>query len=244
MPYCPRCGVELDSYIKQCPLCSFPIPDVGAPEQEQQSKDLFLLNRYNLNKAERRRRWLEAKPFIFTAVLFTLVFLSIVSGFLDLYFFNKFSWSRYVIAVNITAAAVLFFLMGIIRSFIFNLLGTSLAITGFLYLIDSFNNEITWFWNLGLIICFNFILWTLILRIIIIHSRRKGLNIASYSIFSVSFACLSIDLVNNLMIDQAVRLSWAVAVISALVPVGVLLLLLHVLLSPAVKNRLKRKFHI
>lgn len=33
MPYCPKCGVEVDNGVENCPLCSFPVPyiDESAP---------------------------------------------------------------------------------------------------------------------------------------------------------------------------------------------------------------------
>ena len=31
MAYCPKCGVEVDNVIRECPLCRFPIPDITEP---------------------------------------------------------------------------------------------------------------------------------------------------------------------------------------------------------------------
>ncbi len=244
MPYCPKCGVELDSQIKNCPLCSFPIPDTGSPDSESGSRYSFLLNRHNLKKAEQKKKWMEAKPFVFISLLLTLIVLSAVFGILDIHFFKGFTWSRYVIAINAAVVLIMFFLMRLIPSISFNFIGIGMTVMIFLYLIDSFSDNVNWFWTLGLIICFNTMFWTLILRKAILHSKRKGLNIVSYILFSISIACFSIDLFYNFAVSTLIKLSWSIPVISVAVPLAILFILLHLLLSPVVKEKLKRKFHI
>ena len=244
MPYCPKCGVELDLKIKNCPLCTFPIPDIGSPESESVSRNSFLLNRHHLQKAERKKRWMEARPFVFITVLLTLSVLSAVFGTLDLYFFYGFTWSRYVIAINAAVVLIMFFLMRLIPSVTFNFIGIGFTVIVFLYLIDSFSDNVSWFWTLGLIISFNSIFWTIVLRKMILLSKRRGLNIVSYFLFALSIGSFSVDIFYNFTVTQLMKISWSIPVISISVPLGILFILLHFLLSPAVKEKLKRKFHI
>ena len=40
MPYCAKCGVEVENGVKNCPLCKFPIPDIlsGEGKKEEERK--------------------------------------------------------------------------------------------------------------------------------------------------------------------------------------------------------------
>ncbi|MDC7126549.1 MAG: hypothetical protein PQJ46_13340 [Spirochaetales bacterium] len=243
MAYCPKCGVELDNNIRNCPLCSFPIPYIGDSESEELPRDSRLLNRYNMKQLERRRRFNDAKPFVFAGILIVLIIISITFGFIDFYFYGGLTWSRYVIAANLLTAVVLFFSSGIIQSFSICFLGISLTALGFLYSIDSFDGSISWFLSPGLIICFNVIIWTLILRRIIIHSRRRGLNIPAYWMFALSFACVSIDVIQNFSVNHVVNISWSFTVLITLMPLGIILILLNLIISPSGKKKVKKIFH-
>ena len=35
MPYCAKCGVEVENGVKNCPLCKFPIPDILSGEEKK-----------------------------------------------------------------------------------------------------------------------------------------------------------------------------------------------------------------
>lgn len=244
MPYCPKCGVQVETQRPTCPLCSFPIPNVEEPKENPIQRDKHLLNRYRMKQAENRRRWKEARVFVYMGIAFSLVVLSLIFGVLDFYFSGKLTWSRYAITSNLTALVSLFFILRFIPAFLPNFLGVGTTVGGFLYLIDRNNGTIDWFWDLGLVICINIMAWLLILRLVIRHTHRRGLNIPAYSLVAIALACISLEIIRDLYQDVNLHLTWSIPVITTLVPMAGILLFLHLLISPRVREKFIRKFHL
>jgi Family of unknown function (DUF6320) len=244
MPYCPKCGVEVESNRPACPLCSFPIPFVDEPKKNPIEREQYLLNRYRLKQAENKKRWKEARIFVYSGISVSLILLSIIFGILDFYSSGKLGWSLYVITSNLAVVVFLFFLLRFIQGFLPNFLGLGFTAAGLLYILDNLNGKIDWFWDLGLVICINTLIWSLILRYIIRHSRRRGLNIPAYSLFATALASLSLQIIGNLYKGESIHLTWSIPVITLLVPIGGLFLFMHLLLSQGVREKLKRKFHL
>jgi len=244
MPYCPKCGVQVENQRHACPLCSFPIPNVEEPNKNNIEREGYLLNRYLIKQAENRKRWKESKFFVYAGISISLIALSFIFGIQDYYFSGNLSWSRYAIIGNITSLISLFFLLRFIPFFIPNFLGLGFTTVGFLYLLDNLNGKIDWFWNLGLVICINTLIWSLILRHITLHSRRKGLNIPAYTLLAISLASLSLQIIGSLYKREPIHLTWSIPVITTLVPLAGILLFLHILISPRIREKFIRKFHL
>jgi len=174
----------------------------------------------------------------------SLLILSFIFGVQDFYFNGELTWSTYAITSNMAAVVSLFFLLRIIPSFLPNFLGLGFTAGGFLYLLDRNDGIIDWFWDFGLVICVNTMIWSLILRQILRHSRRRGFNIPAYTLFAAALASLSLEVIGNIYRGEIFHLTWSLPVISTLVPLGGLLLSIHMLLSPRIQEKLIRKFHL
>lgn len=244
MSYCPKCGIEVEYKRTKCPLCNMRIPEIEENTKSSETRENHLLNRYIIKQKENRRRWKEARYFVFTGISISLIILSFIFGIQDYYFSGNLSWSKYVILVNMTTLVSLFFLLKFIPFFIPNFLGLGITATGVLYFLDNINGTMDWFWNLGLVICINTLAWSLILRHIIRHTRRRGLNIPAYTLFAMALASLSLQVIGSLYNGETIRLTWSIPVITSLVPLGGLLLFIHLLLSRKIQDRVKRKFHL
>lgn len=244
MPYCPKCGVQVEPHRQNCPLCLFPIPEVEEPEEDNRKRESYLQNRYRIKKAENRRRLREARIFVFIGTVISLLVVSLIIGIQDLYFSGDLTWSRYVITCNLAAVVSLFFFLQFIPTFLPNFLGLAVTAGGFLYLMDANDGQVEWFWDLGMAICANTMVWIYILRLVIRHSRRRGFNIPAYGLFAVALGCFSLELIHNFSLGEPLRLTWSLPVISALVPLGGLLLFLHFLLSPRIQEKIRRKLHL
>ncbi len=244
MPYCPKCGVQVEEQRSMCPLCSFPIPNVEETGKNDIQREGHLLNRYRIKQAENRRRWKEARIFVYMGITFSLMVLSIIFGILDYNFSGMLSWSKYVITSNLAVVFLLFFLLRFIQSFLPNFLGLGITSGGFLYILDSLDGTVGWFWDLGLVICINTMIWLFILRIIIRRTRRRGLNIPAYSLAAIALACISLEMIRDLYQGVNLHLTWSIPVITTLVPLAGSLLFLHILISPRIRERFIRKFHL
>lgn len=75
MAYCPKCGVEVDNYVRTCPLCDFPIPDIG--EKDTASKRYpMAVNTYENDHQEKKNKIFYSLEIIaFCAFLITGVLL-------------------------------------------------------------------------------------------------------------------------------------------------------------------------
>lgn len=244
MPYCPKCGVQVENQCRTCPLCSFPIPNVEEQNRNHIERDKHLLNRYHLKRAENRRRWKEARIFVYMGIVFSLVILSFSFGILDYHFSGMLSWSQYVITSNLAVIVFLFFLLRFIRGFLPNFLGLGIATGVFLYILDSLNGTIGWFWDLGLVICLNTMIWLYILRMIIRHTRRRGLNIPAYTLIAGTLACISLELIRDLYYRVGLHLTWSIPVITTLAPLSGILLFFHLIISPRIREKFIRRFHL
>lgn len=244
MPYCPKCGVQVKKNRPSCPLCSFPIPNVEEPEENSIQREKHLLNRYRIKQAENRRRWKEARVFVYMGIAFSLIVLSLIFGIQDYYFSGALGWSQYVIVSNLAVIVFFFFLLRFIPGFLLNFLGLGITTGVFLYILDSLNGTIGWFWNLGLVICINTMIWLFILRLMIRHTRRRGLNIPAYSLAAGALACISLELIRDLYYGVSLHLTWSIPVITTLFPLAGILLFLHLLISPRIREKIMRKFHL
>ncbi len=244
MPYCPKCGIELEYNRKKCPLCSFPIPDIKELKENPEKREEHLLNRYRLKQAENRRRWKEARIFVYIGIAFSMMVLSLSFGILDYHFSGMLSWSQYVITSNLAVVVFLFFVLRFIPGFLPNFIGLGIATISFLYILDSLNGTMGWFWNLGLVISINTMIWLFILRILIRHTHRRGLNIPAYSFIAVALACISLELIRDLYQGTGLHLTWSIPVITTTVPIAGVLLFLHLLISPRIREKIIRKFHL
>ncbi len=244
MPYCPKCGIQIEANRQNCPLCSFPVPEIEEFKENPQQRERYLLNHYRMKQAENRRRWKEVRVFVYMGISLSLVVLSLIFGVQDFYFSGELTWSRYVITSNLAAVVSLFFFLKFIPAFLPNFLGLGFTAGGFLYLTDRYNGEMDWFWDFGLVICINAMVWIFFLRLIIRHSRRRGLNIPAYGFFAVALACFSLEVIQNFYQGEIFSLTWSIPVITTLFPVGGLLLFLHLLLSSEIREKISRKIHL
>jgi len=244
MPYCPKCGIQVDYNRDRCPLCSTTIPKIEVPIEDSESREQHLLNRYLIKQKENRRRWREARFLVYAGISISLIVLSFIFGIQDYYFSGNLTWSKYAIIGNITTLISLFFLFRFIPFFIPNFLGLGFTAAGLLYVLDTINGKIDWFWDRGLVICMNTMLWSLILRHIIRRSHRRGLNIPAYTLFAIALANLSLQIIGNLYKGEPICLTWSIPIISTLIPLGGLLLSIHILLSRGIQDKLKRRFHL
>lgn len=244
MPYCPKCGVQVETRHTNCPLCSFPIPNIEESEENAIKRDQHLLNRYKIKQADNRKRWKEARVFVYMGIAFSLVVLSVIFGIQDYYFSGALGWSQYVIASNLAVVVFLFFLLRFIPGFLPNFIGLGITTGGFLYILDGIDGTIGWFWNLGLVICINTMIWLFILRLIIRHTHRRGLNIPAYTLGAGALASISLEIIRDLYHGVSLHLTWSIPVIITLVPLAGFLFFLHLLISPRIREKFMRKFHL
>src|SRR4030042_2941970 len=98
MKTCPKCKVELDEDMNECPVCNYSEENQGAPAEEAKSiqdnyhgKD-FLSDYVRLTKVQKRKLFWE----IATIILFSGI---LVTSIIDVFSSKSITWSRYTITV-------------------------------------------------------------------------------------------------------------------------------------------------
>ena len=79
MAYCPKCGVEVDNSVRKCPLCDFPIPDIGEPGSTERRYPLAV-NTYPEDHRERKNKIFYSLEILCLALFLIGLVLEIVFG--------------------------------------------------------------------------------------------------------------------------------------------------------------------
>ena len=241
MPYCPKCGVEVEHGILKCPLCSFDIPEIPH-EDEQMHEELELKNYYtelhNLKKKSRRR----AKQIAFIVIIFGAIGAAFNNTMQDWLGNNRLTFSPYVLSSIGVFILYLISIFGFIHGWKKNLLFLSLGTTAFIFSIDFYSDGLGWFLPLGLPICI--LTFGLIFATAIIIRKLKPGKLYSISIISAAAAIevILLELIIDISLHN-IRLQWSLQALVPLVSISLLCILGKSLEKHDIFAKLKRYMH-
>ncbi len=238
MPYCSRCGVEVDIEIKRCPLCSTDI-QLLPPEINKNKKYPSVTAPKSIAPKRNKK---EIKKMAAILVTFGLLIPASITITADMVINKTVTWGTYAIsAVAYTWILVLLTLLYYKKPAI-TLLGYYSTTVLFLYTVDFLNNGIYWFYTMALPISTLTTTLTAVIIYIANRSRVKGINILSYTIMAIGIECLGIDLSTTLFLTGSIQLSWSIIVFAATVPAAGLLYYIYHKTRKSFK--MKEYFHI
>jgi hypothetical protein len=225
MPYCSRCGVEVDEGVAACPLCAAPIQILDGPAASPSSGPYpqYIIdpeNAYKLSKAERRRIGLE---------LLTLASV-LASGALfliDMLADASLGWSRYAVAsigLGWIVSAAPLALSGRAKS---ALAVIGAAVPAFLLVIDGLDGRLEWSVSLGLPITFASYSALAATAAAIATRRIKGLNLFGIGALGLAAYLVALEAIIRLGLGASVRPYWSIIAALALVPVAIFLFYMH-----------------
>lgn len=219
MPYCPKCGVEVES--NRCPLCDHlikqdihTIPFSHAVEIEK--KKIFFSNR-------------EKKRIFHASTIFFAILVSSICITVDLLFDSKISWSAYpTIAVSsialITSASI--YVNGVFKGITILLLNLLM-----LFLLDIQIPVKNFFLMISLPISFMTSILSFGIYITIKKSKKRGMNIPGYILIGLTIMNIFIDLLVQNFIHGIPKLTWSLITTVSLIPISLFLLYIHYVLS-------------
>lgn len=240
MPYCPKCGVEVDYKITNCPLCTFPIPDI--PDEN---------NNIKVSKFPRpENKYYETILKIKNQIFFTLSIL-IFCAVLILITINSII-DAHPLAINYSIISVvaawfyIFIFLGYISSLYYSILGIGI-VTMFLTLgIDYVDGRINWFFSYALPVII--LALAIIYLFLYLYNRSKLLNkfifIPSYLFIGISLLSVGLECILDYQAKKSISLSWSLIVFIVLISIAVLLISLYYKLPDIIKEKIKRKLHI
>ncbi|GAA0126022.1 MULTISPECIES: DUF6320 domain-containing protein [Clostridium] len=238
MSYCPKCGVEVNSNAKKCPLCKFSLPYIDTNSSESFS-DSFpnAINIYN-------KKVKEFKKILFSIIKAFCICSMFITLFCNFYISGKLTWSKYS-TVCIVAAMFYFYLMLDLQWKFKNfIIGFGLNTFILILLLDIFDGKLSWSIKLGL----PFIVMTICLLSICYEvfriAKHKYFNVAGYTLIALSLYCIGIDGFVSLTLYNLFKLRWSLLVTIVLLPLGLVLIYIHHKLPVEYKIKLKKKLHI
>ncbi len=241
MSYCPKCGVELDTKIQNCPLCEFPMsiidehldvvePYIRFPEAENIYMDIIIRLKNQIF-------------FVITMLLFsaTLVLLSI-RMLLEV----KNVFVEYSMISVISLWFYLFFVSDFIKNKYYAILGIGVSTIFLTYNLDYFDGILSW--------SISYAMPIVILSIIVIftfmefYKRSKHKNqfifVTIYICIEIAILCVGIESIIDYNFAYPIRPSWSAIVFVVLMSIAILLFVLYSKMPDKIKDKLRKKFHV
>jgi hypothetical protein len=212
MPYCSRCGVEVEARLETCPLCEAPIQRLDEPRVEPPRYPEVVANP---GRQVRYFVWIVSTATLLSAALTFLT--------LDLILNHRISWSHY----PLTGAGVIWLFITLVVVFarrpVFVIVGQVAATAGFLALIDRFDGRLDWFVPLALPIIAVVTSASVLVWLVTRRSDWAPAMIAAAVLFGCGAGSVALDLLISAHRGTA-HMSWSFIVLGAVVPPMLLLL--------------------
>lgn len=238
MPYCSKCGVEVDNEHENCPLCHFPIPDITVehePEREQRFPDVK--NIYAQLAMDFKRKAFYTLSFLFLGNALGLMYSNYMIN-------GKLSWSLYSGITLFALWVYLIFIFRFVHSIRKSIIGAGVNTLVFLAVLDGINGSFEWFIPLGLPAVFMALIFLLINYSIWIKSKNKGLHTVAISLFLVIGYCIGLEFFINQYKPGDHVLIWSINVALNILPWALLMLYIHYQIPVWLKEEIKKRFHI
>ncbi len=246
MPYCSRCGVEVDFGIEECPLCSLPIQQFPDEDQKLPSK-----KKYPDEPVEHpTKRILTPKEKRFKAweiVGASIMIPFLIVTFTDLIINATISWARFPMISLVLAWLLCTFPLLFPKKPVIMIIGITISLLSFLVLVDYFGGwDFDWFYQVALPIIALVLFVSVLVVIASIKVKRKGMNIAAFILFAVGLINLGLDLIIMSSILGKVTVTWSLFVLVPTFIIGGFLMYMHYRFAKDTdfKMKIKAKFQM
>lgn len=241
MPYCPKCGVEIDYKIKSCPLCTFPIPKI-----DKDTSPIATENKFPQPENIYYEELLKMKNQAFFAIsilIFSAVMVLMTIG--SIFRVSQLAVTYSIISV-ISAWFYIFLFFGYIRSKYHSILALGFITICLTYGLDNVDHELNWFYTYALPII---ILAVLILFLLLyLYNRSKLKNqfvfIPAHLCIGISLFSAALECILDFQANRAIQLSWSLIVFIVLMSIALILIGLYYKLPDRMKEKIKRTLHI
>lgn len=239
MPYCPKCGVEVDPGITGCPLCACEIPRFTDEDADCERMFPVAENIYY-------HQLLQAKKQMFLG--FSILCLGAVLTLFSVHVFAGVD-GRYV---NYGVVGVFgtwfygFFLFGFLANVYLSVLGLG-GVSLFLVLgLDLIDGRLAWAPDVGIPVIL--LLTVILLAAIRLYKRFRRKNqfviIPIYMFTGASVFCLGLECILDFHFTHTLHLGWSVIVLAPLLSLAGVLLVLYVKLPEKGREKIRRKLHV
>ncbi len=230
MPYCVKCGVELDKSAKKCVLCQTEVHFEVEKEEPPYPREKDEIDNINVKYL----------AFFLSILLLIPNFAVLV---INLIYYSGIYWMYYVFGASLVIWMIFIFPMVLERKRpILHIFLIFLSITLYVYLISLAVDGLRWF----LIIALPILLTIMILMFSIIFIRKKKkigrLKTTSVSLTALIILCLVIEGFIDYYINSQIVLAWSYIVAASLIPIIIALMILSG--NKKLQEDLSKKLHI
>lgn len=237
MPYCAKCGVEVENGVKNCPLCKFPTPDILSGE-EKKDEDRKYPKAENIYREELQKR--KNQVFYSIFVIFAVAF--IVFLFIKMEY--DFTIVNYFIISTAFSMIYLFLFFGYIKiNYSAVLIGiTTIIFTAFLSKLTGGN----WFKSYALpIILVSTIDFYLILYLYRANKfRNKFIYIPVFLLLYTTIICIGVNMIIIYEKAGKIGISWSGIVAGVNLAIILIMLGIYHRMPEKARITLRKKFHI
>ncbi len=235
MPYCFKCGVEVNNGVGNCPLCKMDLPII---EDEVVIEPRYPAQENVFREIKKRRRnvFFAIYSMIIIAIAFNLALIDRrTNGILE--------WSQYP---TIYLLGSIFYVFAILQfskneKINFSLIGLTTIVL--LYLTDMFNGEIDWFLKLGVPIS---VISTIVLYFLFKILTRKKL--LPYKVMEIIVLTAIFLIILELIIDKylfdKIYLGWSIQAFVCFLPLMTILIFMPRRLYEKIDKYVERKIHL
>ncbi|MBI9108349.1 MAG: hypothetical protein JEZ04_16505 [Spirochaetales bacterium] len=241
MPYCPRCGVEVDYNITECPLCSFSIPEIPY-EVDIKKEEIELKNYYEELKVFKQLRKKRGKAIAFIVIVLIVIFTGFNNTMQDWYANGQLTFSPYVLSSLGMFIGILICLFGFIKNWKAIFLFLFCLTVPFLFSLDLYRGEITWFWTAGLPITISSFTLVFLPAIIIKNHRKGGLFASGVVLTAGALLSILVELILDLNSGN-IELTWSFQASITAGSLAFIFLLARKIIRQSSFKKLKRYFH-
>ncbi|NPD89969.1 MAG: hypothetical protein HGN29_14750 [Asgard group archaeon] len=224
MPYCSKCGVEVDQGVEKCPLCQLQINGMeedASPPQKYPDVPVESPKKASMTPEQKRIRAWEI-------VGATLLIPFLIIVFTDLIANETVSWARFPMIALLLAWLLATFPLLFAKRPLVIIAGEVLSVLIFLVLVDYLHDwVIDWFYKLALPNLAVLILIASAVTILSTQVKRKGANIAAFILFGIGALNLGLDLIIMSTLAGKITMKWSLFVLVPCFIIGGFLLYLH-----------------
>jgi len=206
MSYCVNCGVKLKNHVSSCPLCGTEVISPANPANHAVKKTVPR-QRKNQEDSFDKNLWIKLVSIILAVPALLSITINGVFG-------NTLTWSLY------TAASLGIAWVWLVSPFLYQrniaqrwIIIDTIALLGFLYLIEHLSASHGWFFPLALPITLFFTVLLLTLVILIRKKVLRELHIAASLFTAVGLFCVFLNGVIYFYILRVFRLDWSLLVL-------------------------------
>lgn len=241
MPYCPKCGVEVERDGQPCPLCQFPIPKVDGTVEVKENRFPTSVNPY---PQRLKRKLLIIFRFAFVIMLLSVSLMSYINFKLE----GEFTWSKFSGISMLASLGVLFFSFVYISNFYKSFTGITGVVLLYLLGLDLLQGGNHWFFSLALPITAGISIIVMIYYRVFRSLKVKGFNVVGFAFIAILTLNLWIDFFVSRYTNQTNVFAWSIDATIQFFPIVLIMLYITYALPIKVKKKLSqiiiRRFHL